>query len=1203
MNRTTIRPRPDQYDRDEDLEQLQRDFMNSNQTSSASVSRKAPPSFTSGNKKPSLFAQRRAAAAATTTTSSIDSTINNTGNSIANLANDSASTSLSMPGLESVSSSMPELEQVSSSTIAQPTMNTTLEDIPQDDDDQAISYEPVLDPHPEPHVPATKKMLDLTSMLGSVLGQVTEHSVGTVTAPTLSTQQQGFPQPMHRSLFKMKKKSPLPTNAPSTSRLDDSLPTGHLDSVDQQQLDYQQENDRRIASMTEEEILAAREEILGSLSQASIDYLKGQHRSKQGKSSLDSSQDKRVDQVDSNNDTDDLLDMKNRYFADVPLEGEKLAWMDDRFKAQLNTEQDRTSKEEDDDGKVDPVYRQLRFDLQGRVVDPMETHQQQELYHHGDQPDQAGYTLAELFYLVRSQVPSQRALILNILTRILDQAKKDKVANKNILHIFRRRDVAAAIYFRSALDDRHLVVTISALQALLSLVTVDRVYENDDMSLVKFNTWLGHIAQPRFVTPQETTKKWVNKMKLAATGANPQDIKEDDAGLAERDTVDALIHMDILARLRYLMAVGSDLRASDSISMGRMVELLICMAEMKGESVCDQMMESGVLDLAFGWVDDQQQQTAGAFEHRLCVLRLMVVVIQGSKKVAMQLKDKVTLLTLPWLATSPVTHGDYQVQIESLKVLRVLSCYGFVVPTLQDLQETVMQWLTLAIDSNNNSSDIIKATDNTHRAATAIGLMEVLLHAAADPHKTVPAHSVNWHQPISFLPLVTLLLCTTKTSSTTTIGKNMLVECCLGYLATWTSYLDKFPPESQDTVEEIWNIMLELEQQQTNQHQQEDHSSYWILRYMQLWLYFTKWDRTSNNTPWITTSMMEHSRMHWKSLHYLVEQARAHGDFYGRMVYYHWHKIMANDANTVDGKVLDLVVSSLHGGVVEAWLARALLQTCILSGLKEGGGNLEPFYMNQGIGYDGGQMKDVRLSKELMELNGQDISTLYYPQRSAAGTSSSIDAWLLSPLDEIYYWDKSLVTQQLLQKQQADGSAQDTTISTIITKVAIDTLQAVWQLYSHRLDHGIVLVNLMKIFLVGDREGQKVDGDATAIRELFWDETLSNWIDKWMDLLQEQDNKAPSIHGLDCLEKAWITSSDYTRQAHVPFYQFYQSFLSQYASVSLGHRVYSRVLAFVGKKLLDQVDYRHLLLSDYHSILITLERQGYPITWSPSEEK
>lgn len=90
MDRTTIRSKPDYYDRDEDLEQLQRDFMNSNQVSSASVSRKAPPSFTSANKKPSLFAQRRAAAASAAATPSTDPPKNKPGITIADLAKGSS---------------------------------------------------------------------------------------------------------------------------------------------------------------------------------------------------------------------------------------------------------------------------------------------------------------------------------------------------------------------------------------------------------------------------------------------------------------------------------------------------------------------------------------------------------------------------------------------------------------------------------------------------------------------------------------------------------------------------------------------------------------------------------------------------------------------------------------------------------------------------------------------------------------------------------------------------------------------------------------------------------------------------------------------------------------------------------------------------------------------------------------------------------
>jgi hypothetical protein len=86
-----------------------------------------------------------------------------------------------------------------------------------------------------------------------------------------------------------------------------------------------------------------------------------------------------------------------------------------------------------------PVSR-WRFDFQG-VRLPTAAQQPMDatsgLFHHGDDPTQAGYTLAELIHLSRSSMASQASLALAVLTRVLHASQ-----SATGVHMADRRDAA-----------------------------------------------------------------------------------------------------------------------------------------------------------------------------------------------------------------------------------------------------------------------------------------------------------------------------------------------------------------------------------------------------------------------------------------------------------------------------------------------------------------------------------------------------------------------------------------------------------------------------------------------------------------------------------------------------------------------------------------------------------------------------------------
>ncbi|EME40030.1 hypothetical protein DOTSEDRAFT_178933 [Dothistroma septosporum NZE10] len=112
-----------------------------------------------------------------------------------------------------------------------------------------------------------------------------------------------------------------------------------------------------------------------------------------------------------------LDDLHQKYFPSLPSDPSKLEWM---------------QATGDDHGSYDPSAsafsaKDIRFDFEGNLIPPREAASipvTQGLHHHGEAPDSAGYTIAELAHLARSSYPAQRSIAFQTLGRILYRLSK-----------------------------------------------------------------------------------------------------------------------------------------------------------------------------------------------------------------------------------------------------------------------------------------------------------------------------------------------------------------------------------------------------------------------------------------------------------------------------------------------------------------------------------------------------------------------------------------------------------------------------------------------------------------------------------------------------------------------------------------------------------------------------------------------------------
>ncbi|KAH7157171.1 RPAP1-like protein [Dactylonectria macrodidyma] len=112
-----------------------------------------------------------------------------------------------------------------------------------------------------------------------------------------------------------------------------------------------------------------------------------------------------------------LATLHEKYFPNLPADPSKLAWM-----APIPTKDSPADKDSPYYPHPEITISALRFDFAGRFLSPRVSRSipsSKGLHHHGEAPEAAGYTVAELAHLARSAVPAQRCMAYQTLGRIL----------------------------------------------------------------------------------------------------------------------------------------------------------------------------------------------------------------------------------------------------------------------------------------------------------------------------------------------------------------------------------------------------------------------------------------------------------------------------------------------------------------------------------------------------------------------------------------------------------------------------------------------------------------------------------------------------------------------------------------------------------------------------------------------------------------
>ncbi|XP_078720662.1 RNA polymerase II-associated protein 1 [Lampetra fluviatilis] len=234
------------------------------------------------------------------------------------------------------------------------------------------------------------------------------------------------------------------------------------------------------------------------------------------------------------------------------VESEKMEWMRELPKPSPKR---RKTKQE----------MQARFDFHGQLVPPdSDVPSYLGLHHHGAEPEQAGYSLEELFHLCRSQVIQQRTLALQLLARILMRARQGEFAGELRVSLLRTlMDAGLVFLLRYALDDSAegvIAAAVLSLQALLSCPAEEEALDQ------VFSWYQGSSSFPLAPTEEEEVadddedEDSDGEAKSADEGEESvkrkaKDEKKPDPLVARQDIIKGLLKTGLLRRLRYIVEV------------------------------------------------------------------------------------------------------------------------------------------------------------------------------------------------------------------------------------------------------------------------------------------------------------------------------------------------------------------------------------------------------------------------------------------------------------------------------------------------------------------------------------------------------------------------------------------------------------------------------------------------------------------------
>lgn len=329
-----------------------------------------------------------------------------------------------------------------------------------------------------------------------------------------------------------------------------------------------------------------------------------------------------------------------------------------------------------------------RFDFEGELVPPdQEVPVHRGLHHHGDNPEMAGYSTAEILRFLRSQVRSQRLLALQLLERILTKHwlghYVGRLEGGDLLAQLLQSGLAPLV--RSALDDR---ATVDAALAVLRALLVSQ----PEQALFS-RAFLWHHGHRTFFLRPPTELENLSEIS--------------DVDLSQIDLVQALVRMDILQRLYYVLKTfrpGASGVASALLVLARM-------ARHSTEAATKVLNHPHLMNLVFAEFLPEHWSSPAIIKGKVAeaygnpmwpALELVRTIAAAGKELADVLIQRHRLgqclgayLALEPSASQLPTTDCLNLALEALRTWRILLAYGLAGEFCVDLYSVVARRLQL----------------------------------------------------------------------------------------------------------------------------------------------------------------------------------------------------------------------------------------------------------------------------------------------------------------------------------------------------------------------------------------------------------------------------------------------------------------------------------------------------------------------------